>query len=71
MKLSTNILAQSVALIAQLFNQVGGVVPAKYQVPIALGIGVAQSIMAFVAHFTNPDGTSASTAYVKPPQQGV
>jgi len=54
-----NYLIQIVAFIGQIFNGLGMVLPSKYQV---LGAGLlagVQAIVAGIAHFYNPDGTSA------------
>jgi hypothetical protein len=52
-------------LIVQYGNQATSVVPPKYQSVLALAVGLAQAAVAWKAHTTNPDGTPASTAYVK------
>jgi hypothetical protein len=63
MTLSVNAIAQLIALVLQVLNQVSGLVPTKYQVYVALVVGVLQAVVAFLAHFSNPDGSSAKVAY--------
>jgi hypothetical protein len=65
MKLSWNLLFQGLALIVQYGNQATSVVPPKYHSVLALAVGLAQAAVAWKAQHTNPDGTPASTAYVK------
>jgi len=65
MKLTLNwsIAAQVVATILHVLNYASGVVPPRYQPYIALALGILQALGAFIAHFNNPDGTSASQPY--------
>jgi len=65
MKRWQNLLIQLVGLVGQAGNIYAGIVPAKYQPLVALGLTVAQGISAWYAHNYNPDGTPASTAFVK------
>jgi hypothetical protein len=66
MKRWQQILLQVGASATQVFNLWGGIIPTKYQLPIALGIGSIQVIAgAAQAHF-NPDGTPATEPYQKP-----
>lgn len=60
MKLSTNMIAQALALIVQGANQFAGIIPAKYNATVALVVGVAQLIGAYLAHHSNTDGTPQS-----------
>ena len=64
MKLSWNLLFQGAALIVQYGNQASGFVPPKYQPGVALAVGLAQGLVAWHAHYSNPDGTPASTPYL-------
>jgi hypothetical protein len=66
MKFSTNMVIQVVATLAQLVNQLGGVVPAKYQTVILAVLSGVQGVAAAIAHYNNPDGTSAKVAYIPP-----
>ena len=59
MTLFWNVIGQSVAMLLQVANQFSGAVPPKWQPGVALGVGILQAVGAFVAHFSNPDGTSA------------
>ena len=66
MKLHWNLIFQIFAMIAQYGNQASGYVPPKYQMYVALAVGLAQGVVAWRAHFFNPDGTPASVGYQKP-----
>jgi hypothetical protein len=65
MKLSWNMLFQALGSGIQLANLISGAIPPKYQPAVALLTALAQTAVAWKAHQTNPDGTPASTAYVK------
>ena len=65
MKISTNLIFQAATLIVQYGNQASGFVPVKYQTYVALGVGLAQAVVAWHVHGVNPDGTPASVGYVK------
>ena len=67
MKFSWNVIAQAIATAIQGANAIGTILPHDHQVAIALGIGAVQAIVAFIAHFKNPDGTTAKVAW-QPPQ---
>ncbi len=60
------IVFQGIAIVLQLWSALGGVVPPKYQALAAGVIGVLQAIQGTLAHYYNPDGTPAATAYVAP-----
>jgi len=62
MKLSTNIVAQTLALGIQIANQFGSLIPDKHKPLVALVVGVAQLVVGFLAHFSNIDGTPQSMA---------
>ena len=64
MKLSWNLVFQAAALLLQYGNQALGYVPPKVQPWVALVVGVAQALVAWRAHYFNPDGTPASVGYV-------
>lgn len=64
MKFSTNMLMQILATVGQIFNQVGGFIPTKYQPVIAGILGGAQLIVGGLAHYSNPDATPVSTPFV-------
>jgi acyl CoA:acetate/3-ketoacid CoA transferase beta subunit len=66
MKLSWNLLFQGAALIVQYGNQATSIIPPKYQPAVALAVGLAQGLMAWRAHYFNPDGTPASKPYIAP-----
>lgn len=65
MKSFLNKLFQITAVAGQVTNQFGGLVPAKYQPPIAIGIGILQGVAGAFAHYYNPDGTPAETPWKK------
>jgi hypothetical protein len=57
MKFSFNVIAQAIATAMQGANAISGMFGPKTQTAIALGIGMAQAIIAFVAHFSTPPDT--------------
>ena len=65
MKISTNMILQVIATGMQLVNQLGGIVPSKYQTLVLAVLSAAQGVIGAIAHFSNPDGTTANVAYVK------
>lgn len=66
MKFSWNLITQVLGTIVQGANAVGGILPPDIKVTVALGVGVIQAIVALIAHFSNPDGTSAKSMYIPP-----
>lgn len=65
MKLSWNVITQVVGIAVQGANALSDLVP-EYKAIIASGVGLVQALVAFLAHFRNPDGTDARTAYIPP-----
>lgn len=65
MKVSVNMVLQLAALIAQAANQVYDLLPEQGKFWAAVTIAAAQGITGVLAHFVNPDGTSAKKPYVK------
>jgi hypothetical protein len=63
MKLSTNMVVQVIATAVQAANAASPMFTPKVQGSIAAVVGVLQAISACIAHFSNPDGTPATTAY--------
>ncbi len=63
LKLSWNLLFQAAAMLVQYGNQATNIMPEKYQPAIALIVGLAQGLVAWRAHYVNPDGSAAATAY--------
>jgi hypothetical protein len=63
MKLSTNVIAQFLALLIQAGNQFGGVIPAKFQPIVALLVGISQLVVGYMAHLSNTDGTPQAVAF--------
>lgn len=66
MKLTTNVVIQILATVGQLVNQLSPVVPEKQRTLVLAVLAAVQGVVAAVAHYSNPDGTNASAAYVKP-----
>ncbi len=64
MKFSWNLVFQIAATVVQGANMLGGILPPKAQGIITAGVTVLQAVVGLLAHFVNPDGTSAKTAYV-------
>ena len=64
MTVKLNIVAQVLAFVLQGLNFASGAVPVKYQPWIAFGIAVVQAGIALLAHYQNPDGTNAKTAWI-------
>lgn len=62
-KAISTLIFQIIASIAQYANLASGFVPAKLQIWSALVIGIAQALQAWRAHWYNPDGTRATSAY--------
>ena len=67
MKFSWNLVVQILGTVGQGLNQASVFATTeKSRTGIALGVGVLQAVAALIAHYSNPDGTSASSPYVKP-----
>lgn len=63
MKLSVNVVIQILATVVQAANAASSLFPPARQAEIAAGVGVVQAVSAFLAHFSNPDGSPASEPY--------
>ena len=59
LKLSTHLILQALAMLLQIATQlqVGHVFPAEFAPSIAVLVGLAQAVMAAIAHFSNTNGT--------------
>lgn len=66
MRLSLNMILQTLMTAGQAGNAILDFVPAGKKPVVAAGLGVIQGIVAFLAHFSNPDGTNAKTSYIPP-----
>jgi hypothetical protein len=66
MKFSWNLVVQILGTIAQALNALGDLAPVKYKFAIASIVGIVQAISGLIAHYSNPDGTPATVAYVAP-----
>jgi hypothetical protein len=64
MRLSINVIIQALAMAGQALNAVLDFVPPGKKPVVAGMIGIVQAVVAFMAHFSNPDGTAAGTPYV-------
>jgi hypothetical protein len=64
MKFSTNALIQILGTVGHFVNLASPVVSPSGQKWVAVGLGAIQGIAGLLSHFSNPDGTSAQTAYV-------
>ena len=65
MKLSVNSIIQTLMLAMQGLNQASDVLPPKAKFWAMLAISAMQGVVGIMAHFVNPDGTSAKVAYIK------
>jgi hypothetical protein len=63
-KFSVNVVVQVLAVILHALNQYGALVPANYQFYVTFALAFLQALSALLAHFVNPDGTSAKAAWV-------
>jgi hypothetical protein len=66
MRLRTNVVIQILMTLMQGYNQISDLLPLKYKEPATLIMGVVQAVVAVMAHYSNPDGTTADQEYVKP-----
>ena len=64
MKFSVNLVVQVICTLVQGLDAISGELTPKQREVAALVVGVLQAVSALLAHFTNPDGTPASQAYV-------
>jgi len=60
-----NVVFQTAATVVQVGNQALDIVPEKYKAPVALVVGLAQAVVAWNAHYKNPNGESAKLPYEK------
>lgn len=63
MKLSGNFFGQVLLIILHMGNVLANFVPAADKFYIAAGLGLVQLIISVLAHFRNPDGSSATAPY--------
>lgn len=64
MKFSWNMILQVIATAIQGVNAISGMLPHDQAAGVAVIVGVVQAVAAAIAHFSNPDGTSAKVAYI-------
>ncbi len=62
MKLSVNVIIQMLALAAQGINATQDLLPAKGKFWAMVALSAVQGVTAVLAHFSNPDGTSAQAS---------
>lgn len=60
-------LMHATAIGGQVFAAYGGIIPVKYQGPIAIGLGALQFTIGQIQQTHNPDGTPAELPF-RPPQ---
>ncbi len=63
MNVVANVLLQFLGILIQVGNQASGFVPEKYKGLVSGVVAAAMGVVAILAHFKNPDGTSAATEY--------
>lgn len=63
MKLRMNAIIQGLAVFSGAVAQYSDLVPAKYRGAVTSAAALTSALAGFLAHFFNPDGTSATTAY--------
>lgn len=66
MKFSWNAILQAIMVTAQGINAFVPMLPPDAGSSVTLGLAAVQGVIAFVAHFRNPDGTTARMAYHPP-----
>jgi len=63
MTVKTNGLVQILALALQVLNQILDQVPPRAKFWVMLAISALQVVISILAHFQNPDGTSAKASW--------
>jgi thiol:disulfide interchange protein len=66
MKSWMNIVFQLCSFVISATTLITNAVPEKYKSVVVLVVSLAQAFIAWYAHQVNPDGSPATTAYVKP-----
>lgn len=66
MTLTVTSIIQIVAVLLTFTDQLSPILPPEYKIWAAVGISALQGINAVLAHFKNPDGTSATLPYTPP-----
>lgn len=64
MKLSVNMIVQLIGTALQALNIITPMLSPKGQATAAATVALMQAVAAYAAHFSNPDGTAATTPYV-------
>lgn len=59
-----NMIVQALSVAMQIANYSVDLLP-EYRFPITVGISAIQGTLGVLAHFVNPDGTSARAPWVK------
>lgn len=65
MKISVNSILQILMLAGQGANAVADVLPEGGKLWVAVALSIIQGVVGVLAHFHNPDGTTAKVAYIK------
>ena len=66
MNITTHAIIQACLTLIQVLNVISTMLPPKQEATVAAFVAVLQALAAFVAHFSNPDGTDVRTAYQPP-----
>ncbi|MGO9073263.1 MAG: hypothetical protein ACLPLR_08740 [Terriglobales bacterium] len=67
MKLSWHLFFQLLATVVQWGNLASGMTTGKTQAAVLLIVALAQAALGWWAHYSNPDGTPATVAFVPKP----
>jgi hypothetical protein len=68
MKFSVNVVIQMLALAAQGINATQDLLPPRGKFWAMVALSAVQGLTAVLAHFANPDGTSAEAPYIRKSQ---
>ncbi|MBN1567948.1 MAG: hypothetical protein JXA73_08870 [Acidobacteria bacterium] len=68
MRLSVNMVIQILMTLLQAYNAVSDMLPDDWKGGAAAIMAIIQAVVAAIAHFKNPDGSSAKVAYIPPPK---
>lgn len=64
-------LLTTIAGSGHVINAASGLIPHEYQLPVGVGLVLAQNYITNLAHAYNPDGTKAEVAYVRRADQSI
>lgn len=60
MKLSVNVVGQTLLVGAQALNAAAAIMPKNEQFHLAAALGLIQLVLSVLAHYSNPDGTPST-----------